>query len=455
MRVAVYLRQSLDREGTGLAVDRQRQECRALCADRGWEAVEYVDNSVSASSRKPRPAYQRMLADIGAGAVGGVVVWDLDRLHRQPAELESFIELADRHRLALATVTGDTDLGTDNGRLFARIKGAVSRSEVERKSARQKAAHRQRAASGKPWSTHRPFGFMDDLVTHHPVEAEAVRGMYADALAGVSQSQIARDLNRRGIETTWGNGWTQASVRNLLLNPRNAGLRHHNGKVVGEGTWEPVVPLETYRAVVDKFNANPRAFGARGGPRKHLLIGIAVCGVCGVPMTTGMTARSSCRVYVCPKGAHTSRRAESVEELVEAVIVARLSKPDAVALLAPRDDDAAEKFAQEHQDAQKALDVLAEMFASGDLPASAFKAGSEKARKRIAVAEAALPRTGAAQVIAPLVSADDVEAVWSTLDVARRRAVIEALVTVTIDPTQRGERTFDPVKVRIEWKGAK
>lgn len=58
-----------------------------------------------------------MLADIRAGLVDAVVVWDLDRLHRRPIELEEFINLADEKHLALATVTGECDLSTHNGRL--------------------------------------------------------------------------------------------------------------------------------------------------------------------------------------------------------------------------------------------------------------------------------------------------------------------------------------------------
>ncbi|HEU4361118.1 MAG TPA: recombinase family protein [Mycobacterium sp.] len=69
-----------DPTGQQLDVARQREDCLTLCATKGWEPVEYVDNDVSATSGRPRPAYQRMLADIRDGALGGVVAWDLDRL---------------------------------------------------------------------------------------------------------------------------------------------------------------------------------------------------------------------------------------------------------------------------------------------------------------------------------------------------------------------------------------
>src|ERR1700756_936078 len=120
MRAAVYLRQSMDRNGDELAISRQREDCLKLCRSRDWAAAEYVDNDTSATNGKSRPSYQRMLTDITAGRIDAVVAWDLDRLHRRPIELEHFMQLADTKRLALATVTGDVDLSTDNGRLFAR-----------------------------------------------------------------------------------------------------------------------------------------------------------------------------------------------------------------------------------------------------------------------------------------------------------------------------------------------
>lgn len=46
VRAAVYLRVSLDRNMDGLAIDRQRDDCLKIAADRGWQVVEqYVDQS--------------------------------------------------------------------------------------------------------------------------------------------------------------------------------------------------------------------------------------------------------------------------------------------------------------------------------------------------------------------------------------------------------------------------
>jgi site-specific DNA recombinase len=84
-----------------------------LAVHRGWKVVGVcVDNDMGASNGKPRPAYQRLLNGLSPGLVEVVIIWDLDRLHRRPAELEQFLELADQRRVSLASVGGDIDLAT-------------------------------------------------------------------------------------------------------------------------------------------------------------------------------------------------------------------------------------------------------------------------------------------------------------------------------------------------------
>ena len=124
---AVYARISSDQDGTGLGVLRQLEDCRKLAKKRGWSvAEEYVDNDVSAYSGKARPAYARMLADLADGHRDAVIVYNLDRLHRRPIELEQFVALCTQAGVVdLATVTTDVDLGTDDGLLVARMLAAV------------------------------------------------------------------------------------------------------------------------------------------------------------------------------------------------------------------------------------------------------------------------------------------------------------------------------------------
>ncbi|WP_246430472.1 recombinase family protein [Streptomyces rectiverticillatus] len=53
-RAAIYVRISQDRDGAGLGIARQEEGCRALCARKGWDAIDvYPDNDVSACSGAP------------------------------------------------------------------------------------------------------------------------------------------------------------------------------------------------------------------------------------------------------------------------------------------------------------------------------------------------------------------------------------------------------------------
>lgn len=119
---------------------RQEQNARQLIESRGWElAGTWSDNSISASdASKKRPGYDALVHAYEAGQFDALVCYDLDRLTRQPRQLEDWIDAAEGRGLALVTLNGEADLTTDAGRLFARIKAAVARSEIERKSARQR-----------------------------------------------------------------------------------------------------------------------------------------------------------------------------------------------------------------------------------------------------------------------------------------------------------------------------
>lgn len=146
-RAAIYLRISLDAAMDGLAIDRQRQDCEVLAEQRGWDVVHtYVDQSISASKKEvDRPDYDAMVASFERGEIDAIICWDLDRLTRQPAQLEEWIDRAEEQGLKLVTANGDADLATDGGRMYARIKAAVARGEIERKSMRQSRAQQQRA----------------------------------------------------------------------------------------------------------------------------------------------------------------------------------------------------------------------------------------------------------------------------------------------------------------------
>lgn len=89
VKAGVYTRISSDPSGQRAGVDRQRADCEAHCLARGWEVAEvFCDNDASGYGRKPRRAYERMLAAAESGSIDAIVTWHNDRLHRSSKELE-------------------------------------------------------------------------------------------------------------------------------------------------------------------------------------------------------------------------------------------------------------------------------------------------------------------------------------------------------------------------------
>jgi DNA invertase Pin-like site-specific DNA recombinase len=495
MRAAVYLRQSQDNV---VAIDRQSKACVALCEEKGWTPTEYPENGRSAFTGKERPAYKQMLTDIRAGKVGAVVVWDLDRLHRRPIELEHFMKLADDHQLKLATVTGDCDLSTDNGRLFARIKGAVAMSEVERKSARQKAANMQMAENeSRPWWPSRPFGFDAALeygidadtgeeiarwwtvkkdpktkrviainpIRKHPVEAKRVKEAYRRFNAGTTVRTIATEWNAAGVLTPKGNRWTGTAVRALLLAARNAGLREYCGELVMErdgdgkptgrplkGTWPAIITEDVWRQTVRKLADPKRGTNASRG-RKYLLSGLARCGrkECGAALGSAISSRGQPQ-YACNHCQKIARDGVKLDQLITERVVWRLSRPDAVDLMRPPVDAVdADALREERRALEDRLVQLGKDFANA--PPAFTQSALAEINGRLDEIGRALEDPGKAAIFEGVIGAKDVRKAFLGLDLGRQRTIVDALMTITVNPVGKGTgAVFDPDAIDAPWR---
>ncbi len=441
----IYVRISSDPTGRGLGVARQEKACRAKADTLSWIVSRvYADNDVSASTGKRRPQYEAMLKDLEAGKLTAVIVWDLDRLTRRPIEIEQFIDLADRKGIALASVGGDVDLGTDNGRLFARIKGAVARAEVERKSARQKAANDQKAEEGRPFMGRRAFGYQKGGTELSEREAAEFRRAADALLGGASLRAIVRSMTERGFTTTAGNPWKPTELRRLLVNPRHAGIRVHRGQVIGPGTWPPVIDEDTHRALVAVL-ADP-ARHKTGAPRRHLLSGIATCAVCSERIYGVVEERGP--IYFCSSGRHLHRRSEQIDQQVQLIMIGLLSRPDAVAHLSHTDTRTEVDELQREADRLRVrLNGLAEAYASDDIDAPALAAGSKRLRRDLATVQDQLNSFVTVPEMGDLLNADDIADTWWSLDIDRKRTIIDSVMTIVIHPAGKGARVYDPTTV--------
>lgn len=501
-KAAIYLRISLDREMDGLAIDRQREQCEALAKYRQWQVVEtYVDQSKSATDRtKVRPAYDQMVADYKAGAFDAIICYDLDRLTRQPRQLEDWIDASELRGLALVTANGDADLATDGGRMYARIKAAVARAEMERKGARQSAAQLQRAKQGRAPKGMRPFGYAvnGDVI---PDEADAVRAIYrlftradhpeslrslARGLSGTelipgltprpkhshvvsverAQRRIAEGKKPRAVQPD--GDWSSSTVLGILRNPRYAQMSTYTPKKaqadggrrrswraqilrddVGEpirGQWDAIIDDETWWRAQSILDDAERVTNTSGSTkRKHLGSGLYRCGICDAKVT------GASRGYRC--AGHVMRSGAAVDEYVTLVIGKRLSRKDAKKrVLAPEGGPQAKGIdaaisEQRARILRAQSDYDAEIIEGRDL-----KRVRGAAEARIQELEAQKLLQGRGSALAPILGVADPAKAFTEASLDVRRQVVDALATITPLPQPRGRKGFDPDSVVVDWK---
>lgn len=514
-KAAIYLRISLDREMDGLAIDRQREQCEALAAYRQWEVVEtYVDQSKSATDRtKVRPAYDQMVADYKAGAFDAIICYDLDRLTRQPRQLEDWIDASELRGLALVTANGDADLSTDGGRMYARIKAAVARAEMERKGARQSAAQLQRAKQGRAPKGMRPLGYAvnGDVI---PDEAEAVRAIYrlftrtdhpeslrslARGLSGTepipgltprpkhshvvsverAQRRIAEGKEPRAVQPD--GEWSPSTVLGVLRNPRYAQMSTYTPKTAqpdggrrrtwraqilrddaGEpirGQWDAIVDDETWWRAQSILDDAERVTNTSGSTkRKHLGSGLYRCGVCGAKVT-GAPRGYRCAKHVVRdeegKTVVTSlmRSGADIDAFVTGIIAERLRQPDALRQEVSTGADSASSGIDAAVSEQRARILRAQRdYDEEIIEGRDLKRIRDAAEGRIAQLEAERLTRGQAAGLAPVLGADDPSQAFLDASLEVQRQVIDVLVTVTLLPHPRGKKAFNPDTVVLKWR---
>jgi DNA invertase Pin-like site-specific DNA recombinase len=460
---AIYARISSDPEGDQLGVTRQVADCREQAQRRGWHVAEtYIDDDRSAYSGKARPEYRRMLADISAGSVDAVVVWHLDRLHRQPRELEEFFDVCKAARMTqMASVSGEVDLSSGDGQFMARILGAVAAKESDDKSRRIKRKALELAMAGKTsGGGTRPFGYLSDRRTIEPAEAAALRGAVARVLAGDSLRAIARDFNTAGITTPTGGPWSNQTLRRTLMSARISGQREYHGEIVAVGEWAPIITPEETTRLRARLNDPERL--TRRTVRRYLLSGgLLRCGLCDAVLTARPTERGD-RRYVCSKGpgqpgcGRIGVLADPLEALIAEAVLYRLDTPELAAALAgavaTNADAAATGDALALDQAQ--LTELATAYGERQITLAEMLAARAPIEARIDAAKRRLSRITHTTAIEPWVGASSaLRATWADLPLNSQRSIVAAVLAhAVVRPAVPGRTRFDPDRVEPLWR---
>jgi hypothetical protein len=393
-----------------------------------------------------------MLADLEAGAINGLLVYDLDRLHRQPSELEAFIDLCGRLGLTnVASVSGDIDLTTAEGQFQARILGAVAKKESDDKSRRLRRKHEELAEHGKvSGGGSRPYGYEPDKLTIRPAEAAVVTECAQRLLAGEPVRSIAADLNERGVPAASGGEWSPQSLRRMLASPRVSGQRAHHGEVVATAEWPGIISAED-GAKIRALLANPERRTNKSA-RRYLLGGLLVCSHCGERLVARPRTGGK-RRYACAKGVgfsgcgKTYVNADEVEQFVTEAVLHRVDSRELQRTMERRQQQTpeAERWLKEMEAADAQLDELAAAYGQREITMSEWKAARKPIEQRLSAARKQLAKVTHGGLLDSYVGhSDRLRAEWDNLDLSQQHAIVAAVVdSVRVGPARRGYNRFD------------
>jgi site-specific DNA recombinase len=478
--VAIYCRISIDKSGRREGVEAQERWGREYAAEH-WPGAEvriYIDNSLSAARDDRRPQYEALRAAVRAGEITHVWTVEQSRLERRKApwfELAAeliAVGIDEVHTRRDGLVRLD-DIGSDvraivNARYVADLK----------KKIRDKSA--ELARQGRP-SGAIVFGYRHGVdeaglkaLFVVPEQAEAVRWAADSVLGGWSLTAVADELTERGHHGAQGARIRTSSVRSFLTSPTIAGLRVHQGDIIGRGNWEPILAMDVWQAVRARLAA-PRVIRRRDGRdhavsdavfagnsgrtgRRYLLTGgLAVCAVCEAPLAGCRVNRAGGTVPYLRCQPNRGGRAcvgiamDPTNDHVRDALFAELDKPEFLAALGA--DDYAGRRAElttslSAVDAQRA--ELAGMWARGGMSTTewqAARAGLDEREQTMRAELAAIPAArGPAHI-------DDARSAWPLMTLGERREFLRLFIAaVRVDRAVPGARSSVDNRVAIQWR---
>jgi len=474
-RAALLERISDDRDGRTLGVDRQDEDCRGLAATLHWPVVEppYIENDTSAFKRHMvtlpdgrralrviRPEFRHLLDDLNDGRVDGLIAYDLDRVVRDPRDLEDLIDVVEARGLQgrIKSVTGSLRLDNDADITMARVMVAMANKSSRDTARRVARAARQRAETGGFHGGPPAVGYahVKDAAGHviawqiDPEQAAWLREAAERLLAGETLYGLCTDWNRQGRRTRTGAMWRSQQIKQALISAAVIGKREYAGRLYPEvgSSWEPILERVTWDRLRDLLLDPRRYERVRGAVRKHTLSGLLNCGRDGCGRRLVGQPYNDQATFICSPtsngGCGKLRIAnDALEEFVARMAFARLDAPAAsVGLDAER--TAVEELALRKTltDDQAALQRVEDDHYDGVLDRPSYLRQRGRLEERMAETSARLARLTRRHVLSGVTSGAVAGKLWDERDVAWRRTLLSAVIEhIVIKPYPAGIAT--------------
>lgn len=386
-RAVGYVRISKDRDDE-TSTTTQEERIRAHCVAHGLDLIDVIvepGRSGYGSTRNSRPRFLRAKGLIASGAADTLVVWKLDRAARNTRDILALVDELAEHGGQFASVTEGFDTSTATGRLILTVLAALAEMESATKSERLEEWQSHRRTTGAVPTGPRPFGYErpptegaqhSNRLVVVPAEADLIRQIAKQVLAGKSLRSVTADLAAKGVTGHSGKPFTIRSVRQILLRPTTAGCREAEpGVFVQSDEWEPILDRDTWEQLRTML-LDPSRRTSTSCTRRWLLSGIATCGRCtdkDVPMLAKPHKQG--QRYSCPS-CHLSIEAATTDDVIERDLLALLDPPTWRKLRRGR------PTSTDTSGFEEAMALLTARFVAGDIDAAELGALAEGLRRQ-------------------------------------------------------------------------
>jgi site-specific DNA recombinase len=241
MKVALYARYSTDNQRDASIVD-QIRVCRAFAEKQGWHVVqEYSDHAISGASLL-RTGVQALIADALAGRFQIVLAEAMDRLSRDQEDIAGLYK-----RMAYADVKIVTLSEGEVTHLHVGLKGTMNALFLKDLADKTRRGQRGRIELGKSGGG-KTYGYdvvrqfapngepepMRGARSINAKEAEVVRRIFRDYVAGKSPKRIATELNKEGFRAPGGGEWGFSTLNG---NAKRGNGILNNEMYIGRMVW--------------------------------------------------------------------------------------------------------------------------------------------------------------------------------------------------------------------------
>lgn len=307
-----YQRVSTDDQAReGVSLDAQREACALMARACRYEVREAISDPGWSGKDLQRPGMVRLLAQVDAGAVAGVIVYKLDRLTRSRRDLEDLLDRFDRAGVGLVSVSEKLDTSSPMGRFFVAMLGAIAQWERETIADRVLMGMRHRKAQGGFVGGNPPAGLRaigqpgKRTLERHPQHGPTVAAAWPMIVSSGTLRAVAAHFDQHGVPCR-GKGWTMTAVQKLLRNERYIGL------LVDRATFDRADRVLRARTTGD---GRPKP---REAARPFVLTGVARCPACSAAFV-GVTAQGGggklYRYYRCNNRIRRGRAACGQKDL--------------------------------------------------------------------------------------------------------------------------------------------